>query len=317
MLLLHSLPKVKDTPENREFRKYFYSKWGKENCIISARERHADYPDFTQRLSVKAAWGGAEHYHLDGRTVAVDDDNYLLINDQRTYASSLRSSRPVHSFSIFFRPGLAEETLGAMLAPAGRMLEDGVEPAARSIEFAEMLRPHDARVSPILRYIAREADRGLTDDLWYEEQFSFLLERMLRVHRTDVEAINSLKSSRQATRREIFRRIGWSTDCINTFYMRTLGMGDLAASACLSRFHFIRLFQAIHGVTPFVFLQRKRAEVARRLLLSTKLDQARIAAQVGFESRSTMFRQLRRLTGVDARTLRRGQTPAAGDEALH
>lgn len=304
MLFLNSLPRVDDTPANRDFRKYFYSKWGKETCIISAREKQGDYPEFTQRLSIKAAWGGPEHYHLDGRTVAVDDDTWLLINDQRTYGSSLRNPRPVHSFSIFFRPGFAEEVLGALLTPSDRMLEQGGEPVPRPTEFAEILRPHDAQVSPILRFIAREVDRGLRDEMWYEEQLGFLLERLLRVHRTDVAIAESLGSSRKATRVEIFRRIGWGTDYIHTYYARALTMDELARSACVSKFHFIRLFRAIHGATPFAYLQRKRAEVAKRLLQSTSFGLDKIAAQVGFDSRSTMFRQVRRLTGVNARTLR-------------
>lgn len=305
MLILTSLPRVEDTPENREFRRYFYSKWGKETCIISARERQGEYPDFTQRLSIKAAWGGTENYYLDRRTVAVDDDSYLLVNDQRTYGSSLKSTRPVHSFSIFFRPGLAEETLGALLTPEDRLLEQGDRPTPRPTEFAEMLRPHDAHISPILRYVAREVDRGLADEMWYEEQLSFLLERMLRVHRIDIATTYSLQGSRSATRREIFRRIGWSTDYINTYYRRRLNIDDLAKSACLSTYHYIRLFSAVHGKTPFVYLQQKRSRVARRLLQSTKLGLDTVAEQSGFESQSTMFRQLRRLTGVNARTLRR------------
>ena len=211
----------------------------------------------------------------------------------------------MHSFSIFFRPGLAEEVLGALLTPADRALEYGDEPGPRPTAFAEMLRPHDAQVSPILRYIAREVDRGLRDETWYEEQLSFLLERILRVHRADIAIAGSLRSPRQATRAEIFRRIGWSTDFIQTCYARALTMDELARSACLSKFHFIRLFRAVHGVTPFVYLQRKRAEVARRLLQSTSFSLDKIAAQVGFDSRSTMFRQLRRLTGTNARALRR------------
>lgn len=307
MLLLNALPRIEDTPANCEFRKYFYSKWGKETCIISAHEREGEYPHFTQRLSIKAAWGGPEHYYLDGRTVAVDDEHYLLVNDQRTYGSSLKSSRLVHSFSIFFGPGLAEEALGALLTPADRVLESGEEPAPRPAVFCENLRPHDTHVSPILRDLAREVDRGFKDEMWYEEQLSFLLAGMLRVHRADIAIADLLGSSRQATRVEIFRRIGWSTDFIHTFYARMLTMDGLARSACLSKFHFIRLFRAVHGLTPFAYLQRKRAEVARRLLQSTSFSLDKIAAQVGFDSRSTMFRQLRRLTGVNARTLRRRQ----------
>src|SRR5262245_37263408 len=310
MLLCRSFPTIEDIPANQEYRRFFYSKWGIENCIVSARARHAEYPPFTQRLSIKAAWGGSERYGLGARTVAVDDDSYLVLNDRRTYSSALTSREPVHSFSIFFRPGLAEETLGALRVTIERSLDAGGESPAGSAEFAEHLRPHDGLVSPLLRLIAVRVDAGLEDDLWYEQQFVFLLERMLRAHHEGLAFTDTLGMVRRATRREIRRRIGWSTDFINTYYMRPLGMGELARSASLSRYHFIRLFRSIHGMTPFAFLQRKRATVAARLLRTTDLGQAAVAKRVGFESRSTMFRHLRRHEGAGVRGLRLAPQPA-------
>src|SRR5579872_361244 len=91
------------------FRPRFYARWGQENCIISARTRRAEYPPYRQCLSIKAAWGGAEDYFVDGRRIAVDDDTFMILNDGRTYASRLRQPTPVHSFSIFFRPGMAQD----------------------------------------------------------------------------------------------------------------------------------------------------------------------------------------------------------------
>jgi AraC family transcriptional regulator len=240
---------------------------------------------------------------VDGRAVGVDDDNYLVLNDQRTYASTLKSRELVHSFSIFFRPGLAEETLGALRQSAESLLAAGGESPAKSVEFAEHLHPHDRLVTPLLRYISSQVDAGLEDEMWYEEQFSYLMERLLRVHHEDLAAIDALGMVRAATRREIRRRIGWSTDFIHTYYMRPLDMKDLARAATLSRYHFIRLFRAIHGMTPFAYLQRKRAAVAARLLRSTGLGQDMIARRVGFESRSTMFRHLRRHAGAGGRSL--------------
>ena len=68
----------------------------------------------------------------------------------------------------------------------------------------------------------------------------------------------------------------------------------MAAAACLSKFHFLRLFTELHGVTPHLYLQRKRALAAARLLEKTDLTTSQVAARVGFQSRSTMARQLRR-----------------------
>jgi AraC family transcriptional regulator len=304
MFLIHSMPNVADTPENAAFRRFFYSKWGKENCLISARAKTAIYPQFRQRLSIKCAWGGSERYHIDGRTVAVDDDTYLVLNDGRQYASTLASSRPIHTFSIFFRPGMAEETLGDMLTPCDRLLERGPEPARRSVEFAEYLRPHDQTVTPVLRFIAHHVDRSLGDELWYEEQLSFLLERMLQAHRSSIDAMDALQAARRGTRREVFKRIAWSTDFIHTYFHQPLTIEQLAGSAHLSKYHYIRLFRLVHGVTPYQYLQRKRATAAGRLLETTELGHEEISVRVGFDHRSTLFRQLRRWTGRSGRELR-------------
>ena len=309
MLLFRSLPNLADTPANRGFLRIYRSRWGKENCVLSVRGRQAAYAMLAQPLSVKAAWGGFVRFFLDGRAVAVDDDNYFITNDQRPYASALHCQETVHAVSIFFRPGLAQETLGALLTPEDRILDRGSEAVTRTVEFAEHLRPHDRVVTPLLRHIADQVDDGISDEMLFEELLSLLLERMLHSHRRSLAAIAPLDLARRATRREVLRRIGWSTDYLNTYYMRALTIGDLAQASSLSQFHFIRLFRAVHGVTPFAYLQKKRAAAARRLLMSTELGHDEIASRVGFACQSTMFRQLRRLTGEGGRRLRRNCKP--------
>lgn len=276
-----------------------------ESCVISATVNDAEFSTLTHPLSIKAAWGGRVRFLLDRRTVAVDDDNYLITNDGREYASACHSRETVRAVSIFFAPSLAESALGAMLTAEDHILDRGIGATSSTVEFAEQLHPHDRVVTPLLRYISSQVDSGLEDDMWFEQQLDFLLERMLCAHRRMLATISSLARMRRTTRREIVRRIAWSTDFINTYYMRPLTIGDLANSALLSQFHFIRLFHAVHGVTPFVYLQRKRATVAQRLLLTTDLGQSEIAARAGFASTATLARQLRRLTGAGARGLRR------------
>jgi AraC-like DNA-binding protein len=300
MLILRSLPNLADTPDNREFRQSFYSRLGEETLILSARTLRGAYPSHTHPLSIKASWGGTIQVHFDDRSVAVDDDNYLVVNTHRTYAttgSSLESYVPMNCFSVYFRPGMAEETLSAMIVAVDRVLDLGSDLIRGPVDFPEVLCPHDILVSPMLRYIDLHVKQGIDDELWYEEQLSFLLERMFRVRRHILSAADRFSSMRPATRREILRRIGLSVDYINTYYTRQLDIGDLAQSASLSTFHFIRLFRACQGITPHAYLQRKRAAVASRLLRSKNLSRDQVAARVGFENRTTMLRNLRRLAG--------------------
>jgi AraC-like DNA-binding protein len=109
---------------------------------------------------------------------------------------------------------------------------------------------------------------------------------------------------RTATRREILRRVLLATDFIHSNFHKPLMLGDMARAAFLSRHHFLRLFKHIHDVTPHEYLQRKRTSVAARLLRGSALSVEDIVRQVGFDSRSTLFRALRRFHGITPRECR-------------
>ena len=240
------------------------------------------------------ASGGRERYFIDGRSIAVDDDSYLILNDNRTYASRFEAEVEIESFSVFFRPGLAEEVHGALSTTVERGLANGAAEAPRPVEFSESLQPHDSVVTPVLRHVQLAVKAGVEDADWYEEQFQFLLERMLSHHRRLTERIQRLPALKAATRHEIHRRLGRAVDLVHSGYERNIGLAELAVAACLSKFHFLRLFTELHGVTPHLYLQRKRALAAARLLERTDLTTSQVAARVGFQSRSTMARHLRR-----------------------
>ena len=173
------------------YRQWFYSHWGRENAVISGTDRNVEYTPFRQRLSIKVARGGRERYFIDGRSIAVDDDNYLILNDNRTYGSRFESEVEIESFSVFFRPGLAEEVYGATQHHRRARSRQRRRPRRRRpVEFSESLQPHDSVVTPVLRQRGVRDKRGRRGCRgWYEEQFQFLLERMLANHRRLTERI--------------------------------------------------------------------------------------------------------------------------------
>jgi len=290
-VILRQMPPLNQEP----FRTWFYRHWGRENCVISARTRRAEYPLFEQRLSIKAAWDGSEDYFIDGRRVAVNEDTFLILNDGRTYASNLSSRTPVSSFAIFFRPGMAAEVLRAHTATPETLLDEPEEMPSTGVEFSERVRPHDRRITPVLRFVYRNVEAGLRDEHWLEEQLYFLLERMHVLHLDDVRAAQLLPTRRASTRRELFRRLGRCVDFMHTHYQRPVTLGEIAAAAPLSRYHCLRLFKALHGITPAAYLNNLRVTTAARLLRGGEVSVDQAAAQVGFESRTTLFRQMKRI----------------------
>jgi AraC-like DNA-binding protein len=279
-----------------------------DNVILDFNTQSADYTIDGRRLALLCAWKGAEEVTLEGRRVLVDDDSWLLV-PAGGLTARIRAPHNVHAMTILFRQGLPEEVLGTLITPEDRMLEEGEVAPAGSLPFTAHLRTHDRSVTPVLLFIRRHCEMGLEDPLWYEEQLAFLMERLLIHHRHWMARGRQIPVRRAATRREILRRVSLATDFVHSNYSRPLMLSDMARAAFLSRHHFLRLFKQIHDVTPHEYLQRKRTCVAARLLRNSQRHVDEIVKEVGFDSRSTLFRALRRFHGLTPRECRHAAEP--------
>lgn len=83
---------------------------------------------------------------------------------------------------------------------------------------------------------------------------------------------------------DIYRRIVTAKLYIDGNFGDRLDLDRLAREACLSRYHFHRLFTRIYRVTPHQYLTRKRIEQASASLAGNVLSVTEICNEVGFES---------------------------------
>lgn len=289
MVIYRSMPPVWD----RSFLQRFLVRWGRESAVISAAVRRVEYPECTQLLSLKAVSGGHEDYFVDGRRIRVDDDTFLILNAGRTYGSLIDAINPVHSFSIFFGPGLAQGVRDALSRSTAALLGDPSVDRHPPPEFDERLREHERTVTPVLREIQQVIDAGGGEDAWLEEQLHLLMARMLRLQGREWRTCEAISATKRATRRELQRRVGLGVTFIHTRFHEPIGLEDVARAAHLSPFHFLRTFKQVYGITPSSYLNRKRTLVALRLLRESQWTLTQIAELVGFGSRSTLYRHLR------------------------
>lgn len=249
--------------------------------------------------------GGREVYTLEHRRLTVDDDNFLVLNEGRAVASAIRSSAEVESCRIVFRSGMVDEVLAPLLTPEDRLLERESSIPRGGFEFCESLQPHDRLVSPVVRYIRHHAIAGNDNEEWFEEQLAYLLERLLFAHREILRKVEAIPCARSATRKEIHRRLSLAVDYIESYYEEPIELETLAQVACMSKFHFLRAFRSLLGVTPQDYWQRKRAFVAQRLLTTTSLPASEIALHVGYASRTSLTKQVRHWIGAPPAEIRR------------
>lgn len=76
---------------------------------------------------------------------------------------------------------------------------------------------------------------------------------------------------------------------------------DMAEAACMSRFHFSRMFRLTFGISPMEYVLHRRIERAKPMLLDQRRSIAEVAATLGFCDQSHFSRSFRRVTGYAPR----------------
>ena len=83
---------------------------------------------------------------------------------------------------------------------------------------------------------------------------------------------------------DVYKKIVTAKVYIDENFGEPLDLDRLSREACLSRFHFHRLFTRIYQKTPHQYLTKRRIEQARKWLADDDLTISEICIHVGFES---------------------------------
>lgn len=84
----------------------------------------------------------------------------------------------------------------------------------------------------------------------------------------------------------VYKRVLNAKLFIDEHYETRIDLNNIAGEACFSKFHFIRLFARMYGITPHQYLTRVRIEKAK-LLLQQQVSVNTACYTVGFDSIST------------------------------
>lgn len=90
-------------------------------------------------------------------------------------------------------------------------------------------------------------------------------------------------------------------DLADVGYAQPLDLERLAATAGLSKYHFLRLFKATYGITPAEYVSQRRIERAQDLLRATNLTVTEVCHAVGFTSLGSFSSRFRALVGESPR----------------
>ncbi len=258
-----------DVPEKPRYRRH--PQLGIETvAYLGPLERMPTHAHAEFQLTLYA--GGPRRFKVGGLDFAGAPSTSIIIQ-----AGEPHSSVPVADPQLALRTFYLEESLVAEVAASLWGGKGTVAFRAPRLDDVETL----AR----LRTAHRALDHGEPEA---EEKACVALQRLVRRHATPTGPPRRITGAdaRVATVREI----------LDERAAESIGLGELAAAASLSRFHLIRVFHRRYGMTPFAYQRNRRIEKARAVL-RTGRSIADAAAAAGFADRSHLGRSFRAVMG--------------------
>jgi len=264
---------------------------GFPSVIIHTKVRECFRPDIKGPFSFFLNIRGNSLCSVDRQTTRIDEDNYFVSNRSQLYTLQVEeNSTSTETFNIHFGEFFSESVLNALITPADRILDAGTEKQLSPVLFFNQLHRRDATFNALIQSILSSQKALGPDRLRFEEQLTALLSYYLQQHHHITKIVNNLPPVRKATRIELYKRLSRAMDVLRSRFCGTVSLDQLAAEACLSKYHFLRLFRQAYGLSPYQYIQELRIEKARDLLTDTVISVADIADILGFDNSQSFSR---------------------------
>jgi len=263
----------------------YFSQTQADSSVFAFRTSHMDVEPHSGGFSLKFVTHGSEHYHFGARTLTLAPGRLLLVNRGETYGSTIRD-RDTASIALFCSHAVVTEALHSLRTqhdPLARCEAGHVQPEFLPVAFrvGEGLQRCMAAFAKLIwsRNVEREG---------VEEPALLLLERAIAENLRLFPARPLSRVARRATRMELLRRVLLAREFIEDRRGRA-SLDEMADVACLSKYHFLRLFRAVFGVTPVTFARRSRISHAAQAVAAGD-SQHTAARRAGYASAQTLSR---------------------------
>ncbi|NIA12982.1 MAG: AraC family transcriptional regulator [Nitrospiraceae bacterium] len=127
---------------------------------------------------------------------------------------------------------------------------------------------------------------------------SQMLEFLSLVCRAAREDLSRVPLRQYANRVKGLLRLEKARRFVGEHYQRSLSVKEIADEACMSQYHFVRLFKKAFGMTPIQYQGHLRISEAKKMLVSTDAQVSEIGYRLGYSSPEYFSRQFTAKVGV-------------------
>ena len=270
---------------------------GFPSVVIHTKVSECYRPDIEGPFSFFLNVRGNSSCSVDRQMTTIDTDHYFVSNRRQTYTLRVdRGPLETETCNIHFGDFFCGSVLNALVTPASNILDAGNGKQVSTTVVFNQLHRRDETFNALIRALLSSPPES--GKLRFEELLSSLLSNFWQQQHQIAKIVHQLPAVRKATRVELYKRLARAMDILRSGFCGEISLDQLASEACLSKYHFLRLFRAAFGLSPYQYIQQLRIEKATLLLSKTAISIGDLSALLGFENSQSFSRCFFQRTGV-------------------
>ncbi|MBK7871697.1 MAG: helix-turn-helix transcriptional regulator [Saprospiraceae bacterium] len=270
----------------------------KRNVIFRAKTHYSEFPEHWGCLSVKTVSTGVESFFIENEHFVLNQEKYLVLNEGQYYGSHVESEKEVESFTINFSQEFVKQAVNTLFTHDEELINNPSFETVAIPEFVQYFYNHDTIITPLIQKIKLLSDHFSANQNQIEDAY-YQLFRALMLKKKEVnQLIQKTPALKKSTQIELYRRLTRAKDYIDSHFAKSISLDDIAQVACLSTFHFLTCFKALHGLTPYQYLTRVRLQQAKKLLKTKDISVQEVCQMVGYEDISSFSKLYKKTFGA-------------------
>lgn len=268
---------------------------GWPSVVLNTRVKQAERRDIKGPFSLFLNISGNSLVRTDGQDFHINELCFGLSNAGQYYDLIIDETSVTETYNVHFGEHFFRESVRALSHTHAQLLD---EPFSYQNEELN-LTPHTSLRTPgfnrILYDLQHAYKQALSEDR--EEEILYeLLQEVLTFHSDEMSKAALLRVQSASVRQEITGRLFSARDYIHAHYGEVFSLEQLSRISCLSKFHFLRLFKAFFGVTPYQYQKQLRFQRALELYKQGETLES-IAPVIGMENASSVSRMFHKQSG--------------------
>ena len=218
-------------------------------------------------FSAKYVLSGQELYIINNKKYTLGKGDYIIGNDATVSSIKIDGMAPAKGVCIDIAPQLIKEVIdfnfGNNYGFDEFLLTDEL--------FIRKYNSQNSGLGLALLNVANQYDTLINSSAILEENvFLTMAECVVADQKKIFSSYYNLHQQKQQTIRRLLEQLMLAKEFIDDCYTEKISIENMALEACLSKYHFIRLFKKAFGITPYRYIMERRLHHGRQLLLRKK-----------------------------------------------